>query len=158
MSSGEVYMSREGYEKLRKELKELKRKRPAISKEIEHARELGDLKENAEYHAAKEALLHLQERIVSMETRLRNARMIEDENIPDDTVYIGATVGLNNLKTGEDLKWILVAAEEADLLEGKISVDSPMAQGLLGHKVGDKVKIEIPAGTVEYEIKKISRG
>ena len=153
-----VPITREGYEKLRKELKELKRKRPAISKEIEHARELGDLKENAEYHAAKEALLHLQERIVSMETRLRNARMIEDENIPDDTVYIGATVGLNNLKTGEDLKWILVAAEEADLLEGKISVDSPMAQGLLGHKVGDKVKIEIPAGTVEYEIKKISRG
>ena len=157
MSNDAVYMSRQGYEKLRKQLKEIKRKRPELSKEIEVAREKGDLKENAEYHAAKEALLHLQIRIVNLETKLRNARMIEDEKLSSDKVYIGATVELKNTVTNEEIKWALVSADEADVIEGKISIESPMAQGLLGHKVGDVVKVTVPAGMVEYKITKISR-
>lgn len=157
MASHEVFMSREGYEKLRNKLKEMKRKRPEISSEIGRAREMGDLKENAEYHAAKETLAHLQERIFSLETRLRNARMIEDKDLPDDTVCIGATVVLKDMKTEEDIKWVLVSADEADIIEGKISIESPMAQGLLGHKAGDAVKITVPAGVKEYRIISISR-
>ena len=150
-------MSREGYERLRNELIELKRKRPAISKEIETARELGDLKENSEYHAAKEALMHLQRRIESLDTKLRNARIIEDENISADKVYIGAKVVLKDRNSQKQIEWELVSPDEANVMEGKISVESPMAQGLLGHAVGDAVKISVPAGVVEYEIIKISR-
>ena len=157
MPGKDVFMSRQGYEKLRKELKEIKKKRPALSKEIEVAREKGDLKENAEYHAAKEALMHLQIKIANVETKLRNARMIEDENLPEDKVLIGATVGLRNTLTKDEIEWALVSADEADVIEGKISIESPMAQGLLGHKVGDVVKVNVPAGEVEYEIIKISR-
>ncbi len=157
MAKENVFMSRSGYEKLRNELKELKRKRPELSKEIGVAREHGDIKENAEYHAAKEALAHLQKRIFDLETKLRNARMIEDEKLPSDTVYIGATVGLKNIKTDEDLEWVLVSADEADITEGRISIESPIAQGLLGHKVGDVVKVTVPAGVMEYKITSISR-
>ncbi len=157
MAKENVYMSRKGYEKLRNKLMELKSTRPELSTEIEVAREKGDLKENAEYHAAKEALMHLQGRIATLETKLRNARMIEDENLPSDTVYIGASVGLKNVRTDEDLVWVLVSADEADITEGKISIESPMAQGLLGHKAGDVVKITVPAGVMEYKIIKISR-
>jgi transcription elongation factor GreA len=157
MPQGAFHMSRIGYEKLRKELGELKKKRPALSEEIGVARELGDLKENAEYHAAKEALAHLQSRIFELENKLRSARLIEDENLPSDIVYIGATVSLKNIQNKEQLEWTLVSSEEADVAEGRISVDSPIAQGLLGHKVGDSVKISIPAGIIEYEIIKITR-
>ena len=157
MAKENVFMSRGGYEKLRNELKELKRKRPELSREIGVAREFGDLSENAEYTAAKEALAHLQKRIFDLETKLRNARMIEDEKLPSDTVYIGATVGLRNIRTNEDLEWVLVSADEADITEGRISIESPIAQGLLGHKVGDVVKVTVPAGVMEYKITRISR-
>jgi len=157
MPSKANFMSRACYEKLRQELIELRRKRPAISGEIETARAMGDLRENSEYHAAKEALLHLQRRIEALDTKLRNSRIIEDEGISADKVYIGAKVVLKEVNSQNNIEWVLVSPDEANVIEGRISVESPMAQGLLGHAVGDRVKITVPAGDKEYEIIEISR-
>ena len=154
----DVYLSREGYEKLRDDLQELKgTERPKVRAELQYAREFGDLSENAEYAAAKERLLFLERRINKLEETLSRARLLENENIPDDKVYIGATVELQDLKQGRQLTYTLVAPEEADFDQGKISTGSPIGQGLLGHLEGEEVEIEVPAGMLAYKILKISR-
>ena len=118
----EVYLSREGYEKLQVELKELKEtERPAVRQALQRAREFGDLSENAEYSAAKERLLFLEQRIGKLEETLSRARLLENEAIPEDKVYIGATVELEDLAKARQLTYTLVAPEEADFEAGKIS-------------------------------------
>ena len=154
----EVYLSREGYQKLRDELQHLKDKeRPDVRQSLQRAREYGDLSENAEYHAAKERLMFLEQRINKLQETLSRVRLLENEDIPDVKVYIGATVELLDLKKSKDLKYTLVAAEEADFDNGKISIGSPIGKGLLGRSEGEEVEIQVPAGLLHYRIEKISR-
>lgn len=157
MSSEETFLTKEGYEKLTKELHYLKTvRRSEISKEIKEAREHGDISENAEYQAAKEKQAFVETRILQLETKLSQARIIDSKRIPKDRVYLGATVILRNLESGEELKYTLVGGDEADSSEGKISVHSPLAKGLLGHRAGDRAEIRVPAGIRKYEILRIS--
>ncbi len=154
----EVYLSRDGYEKLQEELEELKQKqRPSVRSSLKRAREYGDLSENSEYAAAKERLHQVEHRIHKLEETLSRTRLLENENIPDDKVFIGATVALQDLKKDRGLTYTLVAPEEADFEAGKISTVSPIGKGLLGHIEGDEVKIQVPAGLLHYKILKITR-
>ncbi|MBN98938.1 MAG: transcription elongation factor GreA [Gemmatimonadetes bacterium] len=154
----EVYLSREGYQKLRDELQELKNtERPAVRQSLQRAREFGDLSENAEYNAAKERLMFLEQRIGKLEETLSRTRLLENEDIPADKVYIGATVELLDLKNSKELTYTLVAPEEADFEHGKISTVSPIGKGLLGHAEGEEVEIKVPAGILNYKVVKISR-
>ena len=156
--SQEVYLTRAGFEKLSAEFENLKNvERPKISKAIGEARLLGDLSENAEYHAAKEAQSHCEARIVDLENTLAGVRIIEDQNIPSDKIYIGAIVTLNDLDSNEELKYMLVAPQESDFEEKKLSIFSPIGKGLMGHAVGDEVQAEAPAGIINYKILKIER-
>ncbi|NKB65493.1 MAG: transcription elongation factor GreA [Candidatus Latescibacteria bacterium] len=154
----EVYLSRDGYEKLQDELKQLKtEERPTVRQALQKAREFGDLSENSEYNAAKERLVFLEQRISRLEETLSRTRLLENEDIPDDKVYIGATVDLLDLKKGRELKYTLVAPEEANFEEGKISTVSPIGKALLGHGEGEEVNIQVPAGQLHYKIVKITR-
>jgi len=154
----EVYLSRDGHAKLKDELKELKEKeRPEVRQSLQRAREFGDLSENAEYAAAKERLMFLEQRINKLEDTLSRTTLLENEAIPEDKVYIGATVELEDLKKKRELTYMLVAPEEADFETGKISTTSPIGKGLLGHSEGDEVEIQVPAGQLHYRIVKISR-
>jgi transcription elongation factor GreA len=158
MGMQDVYLTRQGYEKMREELEYLKtKKRRNISAEIKKAREHGDISENAEYDAAKEAQAANEARIAEIEGKLQHVRIIDNENIPKDEALIGATVELKDLDSGEEIKYMLVSEEEADYDQGKISVTSPVGKGLLGHKEKETVEIEIPAGILKYKIIKISR-
>ena len=152
-----VLMTRGGFEKIRKELENLKTtKRREIAKDIAHARAFGDLKENAEYDAAKNHQAMNEKRIVEYEDRLSRVKIIEETNISKDKIYIGATVKLKDLTNNEELSYTLVTQDEADFDAGKLSITSPIAKGLLGLKVGDTAQIKIPAGTLKYKILKIS--
>ena len=156
--SGEIYLSKEGYAKLSEELERLKTKeRRKISRAIGEARQQGDLSENAEYDAAKDAQAHNEARIVELESKLARARIIDDHDIPKDKIYIGASVILNDLDNDEEIKYTLVSAEEANYDEGKISIASPVGKALLGKKEGDEVTINVPAGALQYKILKIER-
>ncbi len=158
MGMGDVYLTRQGYEKLREELESLKTvRRRELSKEIEKARAHGDLSENAEYDAAKEAQALNEKRIAELEDKLARARILDDEDIPQDEVLIGATVRLKDLDSKDVLEYTLVSEVEADFSQGKISVTSPVGKGLLGHKENETVEIKIPAGILRYKILKISR-
>ena len=154
----EVYLSRDGYAKLKEELRELKEaERPTVRQALQRAREFGDLSENAEYAAAKERLMFLEQRINKLEDTLSRTTLLENEAIPEDKVYIGATVELIDLKQDRELTYMLVAPEEADFDTGKISTTSPIGKGLLGHSEGEEVEIKVPAGILHYRIVKISR-
>ncbi len=154
----DVFLTRDGYDKLKKEYEYLKKeKRRGISDAIEKARELGDLKENAEYHAAKEAMALNERRISELEAMLGHARIIDNENIDKDKVLIGATVKIRVVSDNEIEEYVLVSEAEADFNKNKISVTSPLGQGLLGHKVGDVVQVKIPAGMMTIEILEITR-
>ncbi len=154
----EVYLSRAGYEKLREELEYLKvTKRREISKAIGEARLQGDLSENAEYDAAKEAQGHCEARIAELEGKLSNVRIIEDLDIPADKVYIGAVVTLQDLDSGDALTYTMVSPEEADYEQNKLSIMSPIGKGLLGKREGEEVEVKVPAGTLKYKILKIER-
>ncbi len=155
--SDEIYMSQEGYEKLVNELENLKTvKRRKLAKAVGEARSHGDISENAEYDAARDAQAHNEKQIVELEDKLARVRIL-DKNIPSDQVLIGATVKLKDMDTDEDLEYTLVCELEADYDQGKISVNSPVGQGLLGYKVNQIVEIKIPAGILKYKIIKISR-
>jgi len=153
------YLSREGYEKLRKELEYLKTtRRRELSKAVGEARAHGDLSENAEYDAAKEAQGLNEERIADLETKLAGAQIIDEKSIPKDVALIGATVHLKDLQSGETLRYTLVSEVEADFGEGKISVSSPVGRGLLNHKKNDVIEIQVPVGVLKYQVTKITRG
>ncbi|TAM39335.1 transcription elongation factor GreA [bacterium] len=152
-----MYLTQEGYEKLAGELEHLKTvKRRQLSKAIGEARAHGDISENAEYDAAKDAQAHNEKRIRDLEDKLARVRIL-DRNIPQDQVLIGATVKLKDMDTEEELEYTLVSELESDFSQGKISVTSPVGSGLLGHKENEVVEIRIPAGTLKYKIIKISR-
>lgn len=153
-----VYLSRNGLSKLEAELKELKyTERPKIVAEIKRARELGDLSENAEYHAAKEAQGHLERKIAEIEDKLSRARVIETDKIPDDKAYLFSKVTVKDLDDGEEIEYVLAPAEEADVDNDIISVKSPIGAGLLGKAVGEVAEISVPRGVIKYEIVKITR-
>ena len=154
----EVYLTKAGFEKLRLELEKCKTtERNKIAKAINEARMQGDISENAEYDAAKEAQAHNEAKIADLEAKLAKVRLIENENIASDKVYIGATVSLLDLDTDEEFKYMMVSSEEASYEENKISIFSPIGKGLMGHKKGDEVAIKVPAGTLKYKILKIER-
>ena len=156
--AGEVYLTREGFHKLQGQLEAFKStERQKIAKAIAEARSQGDISENAEYDAAKEAQAHNEARIAELETKLANVRIIENENIPADKVFIGAVVTLQDVDNDEELTYMMVSPEEASYEENKISVFSPIGKGLLGHKAGETLEIKVPAGVLKYKIKKIKR-
>jgi transcription elongation factor GreA len=153
-----TYLTRSGYEKLMKELEYLRKdKRRQLSKAIGEARAHGDLGENAEYDAAKEAQGLNEKRIAELEYKLSHARILDDEIISKDEVLIGAIVTLRDLDSQEVLEYTLVSEVEADYEEGKISTTSPVGAALLNHKEKDVVEIKVPAGVLKYEIVKITR-
>lgn len=154
----EVYLTRDGFHKLSDELERLKQvERPKISKAIGEARLQGDLSENAEYDAAKEAQAYCEARIVELENALSQVSIIEDQNIPADKVYIGAFVTLKDLISQEKIKYQVVAPAEADYEANKVSIYSPVGKGLMQHAQDDEVEIETPAGVIKYKILQIER-
>ncbi|MFA4853937.1 MAG: transcription elongation factor GreA [Candidatus Omnitrophota bacterium] len=154
---GDIYLTQEGYEKLSGELEHLKTvKRRQLSKAVGEARAHGDISENAEYDAAKDAQAHNEKRIMDLEDKLARVRIL-DKNIPQDQVLIGATVKLKDMDTEEKLEYTLVSELEADFNQGKISITSPVGSSLLGHKENEVVEIKIPAGILKYKIIRISR-
>lgn len=154
----EIYLTKDGHKKLLEELEYLKTvKRRELSKAVGEARAHGDISENAEYDAAKEAQALNEKRIAELEEKLSRGRILDDENIPKDEVLIGATVKLKDLNSEEELEYTLVSEVEANYTEGKISTTSPVGQGLLGRKENEIVEIKTPAGILRYKILKISR-
>jgi len=152
------YYTKEGLEKLKEELHELKTTgRNNISKAIAEARDKGDLSENAEYDAAKEAQGLHEAKIAKMGEMLANARLLDESKLDTSKVLALSIVKIKNIKNGAVMTYQLVSESEADLKSGKISVASPIAKGLLGKKVGEKTEITVPAGKMEFEILEISR-
>ena len=152
------YLTEEGLQKLKSELDQLTNiERPSISRQIAEARDKGDLSENAEYDAAKEAQGMLEARIAKLENILANSRIIDESRIGINKVQILNRVKIKNLKTNAILEYILVAEQEANLKEGKLSVSTPIAKGLIGKKLGDIVEINVPSGKMSFEIMDISR-
>jgi transcription elongation factor GreA len=153
-----TYYTQDGLDKLKEELHHLKTVgRSAISKAIAEARDKGDLSENAEYDAAKEAQGLHEAKISKMENTLSTARLIDESKLDLSKVLALSIVKIKNVKNGATMTYQLVAESEADLKTGKISVKSPIAQGLLGKSVGDKTEIQVPVGKMEFEILEISR-
>lgn len=152
------YFTEEGLQKLKDEVNQLiSVERPSISQQIAEARDKGDLSENAEYDAAKEAQGLLELKISKLQELLRNARIIDESKMDKSKVLILSKVKIKNLKNDSIMSYMLVPEKEADLKNGKISVDSPIAKGLLGKQVGDKVDIHVPAGTIPFEVIEVSR-
>ncbi|MBI5417003.1 transcription elongation factor GreA [Candidatus Poribacteria bacterium] len=153
----DVVLTKVSMEKLKQELNILKTvKRKEVIQALKEARAHGDLSENAEYDAAREEQAHVEARIAKLEEKLGNARIIDTEKMPKDAIRFGAKVQLKDCKTKEEEVFILVCAEEADYLENKISIYSPIAQGLMGHKKGEIVEVTVPAGVLKYEVLDIS--
>ena len=151
------YMTEEGLAKLKKDLEQLTTvERPAISQQIAEARDKGDLSENAEYDAAKEAQGLLEMRIARMEDMLAKARIIDESKIDTSHVQILNKVKIKNIKNSQQVEYTLVSESEADIKSGKISVATPIARGLLGKEVGDVVEIIVPSGVMSFEIIEIS--
>ena len=152
------YYTAEGLQKLKDELYHLKTvERPSISEQIAEARDKGDLSENAEYDAAKEAQGILEMKISKMEAIVANARLSDETHMDNSKVYILSNVKIKNLANGMEVQYTLVAENEADIKLRKISVDSPMGKGLLGKKVGDIAEVQTPAGNMNFEILDITR-
>ena len=152
------YYTEEGYKKLKEELDQLKHvERPKISQQIAEARDKGDLSENAEYDAAKEAQGLMEMKISQMEDLVANARIIDESQLDTSKVLVLSTVKIKNMANGAQMKYTLVSEKEADLKSGKISVESPIGKGLLGKEVGDVAEIQVPRGTMKFEIVEISR-
>ncbi len=152
----DTYLTRAGFEKLKKDLAALMKQKSQVSLDIGEAREKGDLKENAEYHSAKEKLGEVMGRIGQIQDKLQSAKIIDDMQIPKDTVAIGTKVELED-GDGDTVEYSLVGEDESDPMEGKISVQSPLAQGLLGKKVGQTVEVTLPNAVRTFKILKVSR-
>lgn len=151
-----TYLTQEGYDKKMQELAELEAQRPAIKNAIAEARDKGDLSENAEYDAAKEAQGMLEMKIAQLKDLVANARIIDETQIGTDEVHMLNRVRILNLDRGVEAEYTIVADSEADMKAKKIAMSTPIARGLMGHKVGDVVEITIPAGKVRFEILEIS--
>lgn len=153
----EVYLTQEGLEKLQEQLRILKvDERDAIAERIKVAKEFGDLSENSEYDEAKSAQLINENKIAELEEKIKNVVIISDDQANTGKVEIGSTVYITNIKNSSEQKFTIVGADEANIVENKISNVSPLGKSLLGNKKGDIIQVEAPAGIVEYEIKKIT--
>lgn len=151
------YMTKEGMERLKAQLSEMKNKgRSEIAKQIAEAREKGDLSENAEYDAAKEAQGLHEMRIAQLEDALANARLLDESEVDLSKVSVLTTVEIKEMKSGKKMKYTLVSEKEADLKTGKISVGSPIGQGLLGKKIGEVAEVKTPGGIMNFEILSIT--
>jgi transcription elongation factor GreA len=152
------YYTEEGLQKLKDELQQMESvERPKISQQIAEARDKGDLSENAEYDAAKEAQGLLEARIAKLKDVLANARLVDESQMDDSRAFILSTVRIKNQKNGMEVSYTLVAESEADLAQKKISVESPIGKGLLGKEVGDVAEVETPAGIMKFELLEITR-
>jgi transcription elongation factor GreA len=153
-----TYLTEGGLQKLRDELDRLTRvERPAISQQIAEARDKGDLSENAEYDAAKEAQGLLEMRIARLQEKIMNARLIDESKLDKNTIQILTKVKIKNTRTGAVMTYTIVSESEANLREGKIAINTPIAKGLIGKKAGDQVEIKVPSGIIPLEILSISR-
>ncbi len=153
-----TYLTKEGLQRLKDELKELKTvERPRISAQIAEARDKGDLSENAEYDAAKEAQGLLEMKIAKMEELVANSRLIDESQVDTSKVFILSKVKIRNVANGASFSYMLVAENEANLKEGKISVDSPIGKGLMGKAQGEIAEVQTPAGMMKFEILEIAR-
>ncbi len=150
-----VPVTQEGFDKLQKELKEFLAYRPEVLKAIQEAREKGDLKENAEYHAAREELASLEERIRTHQAKISMAAVVDKSKIGGDAIVFGATVKLEDLSDGMEEEFTLVGEGEADPLNNKILTTSPMGQALLTKKVGDTIEVPAPKGTIKFKVLEI---
>lgn len=145
------YLTKEKFEELSKELQELKIvKRKEVAENLEYAKSLGDLSENAEYHEARELQANIEDRIAKLETMLKSAVIISTSH--SEAVGIGSTVKLEKLKDGSNVKYKIVGSEEANLADAKLSIHSPLGAAMVGKKKGDKFKVTTPGGVVEYKI------
>ncbi|MBD8997622.1 MAG: transcription elongation factor GreA [Prevotella sp.] len=152
-----AYMSQEGYDKIVAELKQLETiERPKASAAIAEARDKGDLSENSEYDAAKEAQAHLEDKINKMKLAIAEAKIVDISRLSTDSVQIMSKVEMTNMANNAKMSYTIVSESEANLREGKISINTPIAKGLLNKKVGDVVEIKIPRGTIKLRIDKIS--
>lgn len=152
-----TYMTREGYNKLKAELEHMRAvERPAAAAAIAEARDKGDLSENAEYDAAKEAQAMLEMRIANMEATLAGVRILDGSHVNTDKIQILSKVKLLNHTTKKEVEYTIVSEKEANLKAGKLSIGTPIAQALLGHKKGDKVEVQVPAGRICFEVLEIS--
>ena len=152
-----AYMSQEGYDKLRAQIKQLEEvERPEVIRQIAEAREKGDLSENAEYDAAKERQGMLEAKIAELKALIANARIIDQTKLQTEEVALLNKVTIKNLKNKATMTYTIVGESEANLREGKISITTPIAKGLLGHKVGDVVEVQAPVGKMQFEIVEIS--
>ena len=152
-----AYMSQEGYDKIVAELKQLETiERPKASAAIAEARDKGDLSENSEYDAAKEAQAHLEDKINKMKLAIAEAKIVDISRLSTDSVQIMSKVEMTNMANNAKMSYTIVSESEANLREGKISINTPIAKGLLNTKVGDVVEIKIPRGTIKLRIDKIS--
>ena len=152
-----AYMTEDGYNKLKAELAELESvQRPAISKQIAEARDKGDLSENAEYDAAREAQGLLEMKIAVLKDKVASARLIDESQIKTDSVQILTRVKIKNTQSGQEMTYTIVSESEANFKEGKLSITTPIAKGLLGKKIGEKATVSVPSGQMEFEIIDIS--
>ena len=152
-----AYMTQEGYDKMVAMLRQMEQiERPAASAAIAEARDKGDLSENAEYDAAKEVQAKLETKIAELKAQIHSAKIIDTSRIRTDVVQILSTVEMRNVKSGTKMKYTIVSESEADLRSGKISSETPIAQALLGHKVGDIVDAKTPRGIIQFEVLNIS--
>ena len=152
-----AYMSQEGYDKIVAELKQLETiERPKASAAIAEARDKGDLSENSEYDAAKEAQAHLEDKINKMKLAIAEAKIVDISRLSTDSVQIMSKVEMTNMANNAKMSYTIVSESAANLREGKISITTPIAKGLLNKKVGDVVEIKIPRGTIKLRIDKIS--
>lgn len=154
----EIILTKDGMQKLTDELDELKTvRRPEVSEKIKIARGFGDLSENAEYDEAKKEQAEVEQRIAQIEDMLKYARVLDDSEIVNDSVGLGSTVKLWDVEFEEEVTYTIVGTTEADPTNGKLSADSPVGKGLLGHKAEETVSIQTPGGTAEYKILEIAK-
>ena len=152
-----TYLTKEGLKKLQEELKALQKQRRELIEEVSRTRELGDLRENAEYHAARERLQHVSARLAELDAKLTNVQIIDDLVVADGEARVGMQVTLRDLQTKEEFAYLMVGPEEADPQNGKLSIASPLGKSLLGKKKGEKFMLNLPKTTVPYLVLDIER-
>ncbi|WP_406677536.1 transcription elongation factor GreA [Moorella sp. ACPs] len=159
MAEKETLLTMSGLKKLEEELEYLKSvKRREVAERLKQAIEFGDLSENSEYEDAKNEQAFIEGRILTLEKKLRNARVIDASEVPDDVVSLGSRVTLKDMDAGEELQYEIVGSMEADPSENRISNESPVGKAILGHRIGEIINIQVPAGTLRYQIVNITRG
>ena len=152
-----TYLTKEGFKKLQEELKALQRQRRELIEEVNRTRELGDLRENAEYHAARERLQHVSTRLADLDAKLTHVQLIDDLDVAAGEARVGMRVTLKDLQTKEEFAYLLVGPEEADPPNGKLSIASPLGKSLLGKKPGEQFTLNLPKTTVPYLVVNVKR-